>query len=305
MKLAVLCSPESWSYGDLVRAAGDAHDVVSVGFYDLSAAVDAGRSTVSATTAPGKELAGCDAVLVRAMPPGSLEQVVFRMDALARLEAAGAAVVNPPRAIEAAVDKYLATARLQEAGLLTPRTYVCQSAEQAMDAFERLRGDVVVKPLFGSEGRGITRIQDEAIAQRSFRLLERLGAVLYVQEFIPHDGCDLRLLALPQRRDGQRPRILGMRRRNASDWRTNASRGAACEPLEVTAQLAELAVRAAECIGAVFAGVDFLPGRDGRLYAIEVNAAPGWKATSRATGADVATALLDYLAAVARRPIAT
>ncbi len=110
------------------------------------------------------------------MPPGSLEQVVFRMDALGRLEAAGATVINPPRAIECAVDKYLTTARLAAAGLLVPRTVACQTVEDAMAAFELLGGDVVIKPLFGSEGRGITRLQDEALAERAFRLLVQLGA---------------------------------------------------------------------------------------------------------------------------------
>ena len=60
-----------------------------------------------------------------------------------------------------------------------------------MAAFERLGGDVVLKPLFGSEGRGITRLQDEALALRAFKMLEQLGAVLYLQEFIAHEGFDI------------------------------------------------------------------------------------------------------------------
>ena len=114
----------------------------------------------------GVDLAQLDAVLVRTMPPGSLEQVVFRMDVLARLEAQGLVVINPARAIEAAVDKYLATARLQAAGLRVPRTAVCQTVEEALGWFAELGGDVVLKPLFGSEGRGITRLVDEAFALR-------------------------------------------------------------------------------------------------------------------------------------------
>ena len=88
------------------------------------------------------------------MPPGSLEQVVFRMDALHRLAAAGVPVLNPPRAVEAAVDKYLTLALLAAAGLPVPSTWTGQSAAEALAAFEELGGDVVVKPLFGSEGRG-------------------------------------------------------------------------------------------------------------------------------------------------------
>jgi RimK family alpha-L-glutamate ligase len=210
------------------------------------------------------------------LPPGSIEQVVFRMDCLGRHAELGVVVLNSPRAIEAAVDKFLTSAKLQAAGLLTPRTIVCQTADDALAAFEALGRDVVVKPLFGSEGRGITRITDEALAERAFKMLAQLGAALYVQEFIPHEGCDLRLMVSGDQ-------VLGMRRRSACDWRTNVSRGATAEPLEVTAELSELALRAAAAVDAQIAGVDLLPGKDGRLYALEVNAVPGWKALAKPT----------------------
>jgi ribosomal protein S6--L-glutamate ligase len=153
-----------------------------------------------------------------------------------------------------------------------------------------LGGDVVVKPLFGGEGRGITRVNDAAIAQRVFRTLEQLGAVLYLQEFIPHSGCDYRVLVSGEQ-------VLGMRRCHASDWRTNISLGATAEPLEVSAELAALARRATAAVGTSIAGVDFLPGSDGQLYAIEVNAVPGWRALARVTEVDVARQVLQCLTA--------
>ncbi|HVA51193.1 MAG TPA: RimK family alpha-L-glutamate ligase [Pirellulales bacterium] len=286
MHIAVLASPDSWYLTDLNRAAAGRHELVPVTFAELAATLSCtGASVASGLT----RLEAMDAVLVRTMPPGSLEQVVFRMDALARLEAAGTLVLNPPKAVEAAVDKYLTSARLLAAGLTIPRTTVCQTADAAMAAFADLGGDVVLKPLFGAEGRGITRLNDEALALRAFKMLEQLGAVLYLQEFLAHEGADLRLLVIGQR-------VLGMRRRNPLDWRTNVSRGATAEPLEVTPELAELAHRAASAVGAPLAGVDLLPGTDGRLYAIEVNAVPGWKALARALNVDVAAMILDYLA---------
>jgi ribosomal protein S6--L-glutamate ligase len=233
-----------------------------------------------------------DALLVRSMPPGSVEQVVFRMDALARLEASGVAVVNPAKAIEVAVDKYLATTKLQAAGFLVPSTIVCQTAADALAAFDELGGDVVVKPLFGGEGRGLTRVSDASVARRVFMALEQIGAVLYVQQFIPHDGVDWRLLVIGDR-------VLGMRRINPDDWRTNISCGARAEPLEVTLESAAMARRAADSVGASVAGVDLLPGRDGRLYALEVNAVPGWRALAAATGVDVAELVLNHVARLA------
>ncbi len=290
MRIAVLASPKSWYLADLRRAAEDRHEIIAASFTQLYASIGLHQERVGSSDT--LNLRDFDAVLVRTMPPGSLEQVVFRMDALARLERLGIPVINPPRSIEAAVDKYLATVRLHEAGLLVPRTIVCQSVDEAMVAFAELGSDVVVKPLFGSEGRGITRLNDEALALRAFGMLTQLGAVLYLQEFIHHEGCDLRVLKIGHR-------YFGMRRANPDDWRTNVSRGATATPLELTTQWIELAERAATAIGAPVAGVDLLPAADGRLYAIEVNAVPGWQALSRALHVDIANVVLEFAESVA------
>jgi ribosomal protein S6--L-glutamate ligase len=285
MQLAVLGSSESWYLRDLIRAAGGRHEIVAVPFGNLCASL--GSEGFQAESA-GVDLRAVDAVLVRSMPPGSLEQVVFRMDVLGQLEAAGQLVLNPPRAMEVAIDKHLATARLEAAGLCVPATCTCQTPDEAMEAFAALGGDVVVKPLFGSEGRGITRLNDEALALRAFKMLAGFGAVIHLQQFIDHAGQDLRLLVVGER-------VLGMRRSNPLDWRTNVARGATAEPLEVTPELAAMARRAADAVGAPLAGVDLLPGRDGHLYALEVNAVPGWKALARALQVDVARLVLDYI----------
>lgn len=292
MRFAVLAAPESWYFRDLKRAAEGRHHVIPVPFSQIAAALGQGRQRVQAA---GIDLRSCDGVLVRTMPPGSLEQVVFRMDALARLEAAGVQVVNPPRSLEAAIDKYLASARLEAAGLATPRTCVSQTVEQAMDDFAALGGDVVVKPLFGSEGRGLVRVDDESLAWRIFKSLSSLGSVLYLQEFIEHEGFDIRVLLLGDR-------VLAMRRRNRDDWRTNISRGAVAEPFEPGEDLVQLARQAAMTIGAPLAGVDLLPSRSGTMYVLEINAVPGWRGIARACGVDVAALVWDYMeAAVAAR----
>src|SRR5262245_16065770 len=107
------------------------------------------------------------------MPAGSLEQVVFRMDVLHAAAAEGLAVLNPPRAVETCVDKYLTNVRLAQAGLPLPATVACQRADDALAAFEGLGGDVVVKPLFGAEGRGMVRVTDRELAWRTFHAIEQ------------------------------------------------------------------------------------------------------------------------------------
>jgi RimK family alpha-L-glutamate ligase len=287
MRLGVLGAIDSWYVRDLQRASQGRHDVLPLPFARLQAAVAAGPDPAPAS-AGGHSLEAFDALLVRAMAPGSLEQVVFRMDLLARCQAAGVTVVNSPRAVETAVDKYLALWRLQQAQLPVPTTLVCQTAEDALEAFERLGRDVVLKPLFGAEGRGITRLTDDALAVRAFRMLEQFDAVLYLQQFIPHGDCDYRLFVVGDE-------VLGMKRVNPDDWRTNVSRGAVGQPLRVTPKLADLARRSAAAVDASLAGVDVVPAEDGRLLVIEVNAAPGWQALSNALDIDVAALVLQHL----------
>jgi RimK family alpha-L-glutamate ligase len=235
-------------------------------------------------------LEGCDAVLVRGIPRGSLEQVIFRVDVLHALVERGVACVNGPRAIERTVDKFLASALLARAGVPTPRTIACERPEDALDAFEELGGDVIVKPLFGSMGAGMTRVDDADVAYRVFHALSLERAVYYLQEALPHDGCDLRALVV----GGQ---VLAAIERVGSGWRANLARGARARPAALSAEQERLCVEAAEVVGADYAGVDLLRAADGREYVLELNGIPGWRGLQEATGADVAAALVAHVEA--------
>ncbi|MBI2806230.1 MAG: RimK family alpha-L-glutamate ligase [Planctomycetes bacterium] len=292
MNIALLSSGAGWHVRDLMRAAAAlGHRAEAVDFRRVWASL------------PKLSLSGYDAVIVRTMPPGSLEQVVFRMDVLHQLEASGKRVLNSARALEVCIDKYLACARLDAAGLPTPATIVCQDAETALAAFEQLGGDVVVKPLFGSEGRGMVRISDPEIAWRTFRTLERTQAVLYLQQFIHHPGWDLRVFVIGGR-------VLTAMRRHARDgWRTNVAQGGRTELVAVTLEEERLALAAASAVGVQVAGIDLLPRPDGGYYVLEVNAVPGWRALAPTSGLDVAMEIVRFLTreacsdlAVARNP---
>lgn len=303
MHFAILARPDGFYARDLVRAAeARGHRATVCPFSGLSAALPnegflaAGEIDDPREVGGAPNLAAVDAVIVRTMPPGSLEQVVFRMNGLARLERAGVAVVNSPRAVECAVDKYLTSALLRDAGLRVPRTIVCETAEAALHALEQLGGDVLVKPLFGSEGRGIVRVSDVDLGLRVFRAIERVGGVLYVQEFVPHPGWDLRVMVL----DGL---VLGGMRRHAREgYRTNVSLGGRGEVVTVGDREAEISLRAAAAVGARIAGVDLLyrtlpdgVSLEPEPYVLEVNGVPGWKAFREATGLDVADRLIGAL----------
>jgi len=241
----------------------------------------------------GGELAldGCDIVLVRGIPRGSLEQVIFRVNVLHALAPAGVRAVNSARALERTVDKFLASALLARAGLPTPRTIACERPADALEAFAELGGDVIVKPLFGSMGLGLVRLEDPDVAQRVFRALELERAVYYLQETLPHAGRDVRALVVGER-------VVASIERIGEGWRTNLARGAHARPVRLDAREERLCVRAAAALDADYAGVDLLRAADGRDYVLEVNGIPGWQGVERATGVDVAAALAEHLETV-------
>lgn len=291
--IGVLANPGSWYLQDLQRAAMSCHEtVVPLSFRHLAARLspEPSWSSRALEAEHAIDLQSLDAILVRTMPPGTLEQVVFRMNVLHRLQAAGTRVCNPPRCLEVAIDKYLALAELQAAGLPVPLTRTTENWEIAMDDFVALGSDVVVKPIFGGEGRGITRINDEAIAWRCFRTLAQLGCVIYQQQYIEHDGSDIRILRLDEKQ-------FAIRRRNEHDWRTNVSRGAKAEPFQVDATLCQLAQHAAQAISARMVGVDLICDRAGTFYIIEVNAVPGWRALAKTLQVDIAQHVVQLLQA--------
>lgn len=289
MLIAVLAARAGWHTEQLERAAVTrGHRAVVVPYEGLVARIGDRPGLRSKTT----ELDQADLVLARIIPSGSLEQIIFRVDSLHRLEERGTRVVNSPRAIERSVDKLWTSALLERCGILTPETVVCEDPDEAMEAFRGL-GDVIVKPLFGSMGLGMVRVQDEEMAYRVIRTVERLRGVYYLQRTIDHNGSDIRAFVV----GGS---VLAAIERRSSGWRTNIARGAKAHRTALPEPVKALAVRAAAAVGADYAGVDLVTGRDGRTYVLEVNGIPGWRGLQTATGLDVAGALIEYLTADAR-----
>ena len=230
-----------------------------------------------------------DAVIVRKVPGGTPEQVFYRMDVLHRLEDLGVYVVNPAESIERAVDKYYTSTLLEDAGIMTPRTIVTERFSEAMEGFEELGGDVVVKPLFGSLGMGMVRVSDRDVAYRIFRALEMTQSVYYLQEFIPHGKTDIRAFVIGGR-------VIASMLRVAEGWKTNISGGARAEPLKLEEELADLSVDASETVGLEYAGVDLLRSeRDGSIYVTELNSTPGWQGLQTVVEKNIAATIVDHI----------
>jgi RimK family alpha-L-glutamate ligase len=285
VQIVALAARAGWHTHELERAAAErGHQLTVLPYEGLVARI----GPVPGLRSRNTELDSADVVLARIIPSGSLEQIIFRVDALHRLEDRGIRVVNSPRAIERTVDKFWTSALLEHCGVPTPETIVCDDPEEAFAAYRTL-GDVIVKPLFGSMGLGMVRVSDEEMAFRVFRTIEQIRGVYYVQRMVDHDGVDIRAFVL----GGQ---VIAAIERRSSGWRTNLARGGTAHGIALGEQLSALAVRAAAAVGADYAGVDLVTGRDGTTYVVEVNGIPGWRGLQEATGLDIAGRLVDHLA---------
>lgn len=285
MQVVILASRPGWHTDQLLTALTERGHMAALARYEDLVAAVSGETEV--TSGPA-DLSRADLVLARIIPNGSLEQIVFRVDALHAVEEQGIRVVNPARVIERTVDKFWTSTILQREGLPTPPTIVCESIDAAYQALGPLGGDVIVKPLFGSMGLGMVRVSDEETAFRVFRAIETIRGVFYLQRTIDHDGRDVRAFVIGGR-------VVAAIERRSAGWRTNLARGGEARSLTLPAAWADLAIRAAEAVGAEYAGVDLLPARDGSLYVLEVNGIPGWQGLQEATGLEIAPVLVEHL----------
>jgi RimK family alpha-L-glutamate ligase len=293
LRVAVLGASGSWhSRGLLGAIAARGHEVSAIPATRLQSIVDE-RGEVHVLGLEGAALDTLDLLIVRGLPRGSLEQVIFRMDALHVLAEHGVRCVNSPRAIERTVDKSWAGAVLAGAGVPTPPTIVCELYDDAMQAFERLGGDVVVKPLFGAMGNGIVRVEDRDLAHRVFRALELERTVYYVQRTIaPAGRRNLRALVVA----GE---VAGAMERVTDSWRANVARGARVRAATLSDAERALALAAAAALEADVAGVDLLVSPDGEPVVLEVNGIPGWQALQSVVEHDLTRLVVSVCEALA------
>jgi len=239
---------------------------------------------------PGFEQALPDAAFVRGVPGGSLEEVVLYLDILHALKAMSIPVYNNGRAVERSVDKGMTSFLLHNAGLPTPATWVLRNRADALAIAEAelKKGNFLIsKPLFGSQGEGIRRIEK----MTDLFWLTSSHGVYYLQRFIHCAGVgfsDNRVFVINGRA------VAAMRRRGKS-WLNNVARGASCERIEPDTELAELAVKATAALGMDYAGVDIIQNKDGHYMVIEVNSIPAWKGLESVCDINIAALLADDL----------
>jgi RimK family alpha-L-glutamate ligase len=237
---------------------------------------------------PGFEERLPDGVFVRGVPGGTLEQVVLRLDLLHALRLDGVPVYNDGRAIERTVDKAMTSFVLSRAGIPTAPTWAAESERdaRAIALRETASGrQLVVKPLFGSQGAGLKRIASVADLPPP----EEYSGVYYLQRYIEPGAQgwhDWRVFVI----DGSARAAMIRRGRS---WINNVAQGARCEPAQPGAELCALAQGACRALEIDYAGVDLIRDRDGRALVVEVNGIPAWKGLQSVSRIDIAQALVD------------
>lgn len=231
-----------------------------------------------------------DGVFVRGVPGGTLEQVVLRLDVLHALKLMGIPVYNDGRAIERTVDKAMTSFVLAQAGIPAPATWITESRQEAeaIVAAEAARGgEIVVKPLFGSQGAGLKRVAQLADLPES----GEYDGVYYLQRYVSPAASgwhDWRVFVI----DGTA--VAAMIRRGKG-WITNVSQGASCEAADLADRqdLRTLAEGAVDALEMDYAGVDLIQDRDGRTLVVEVNGIPAWKGLQSVSRINIAQRLVD------------
>jgi tetrahydromethanopterin:alpha-L-glutamate ligase len=238
-----------------------------------------------------------DAVHVRTLSAGSFEAITKRLGVLHALTELGVVVWNDARAIERCVDKSMTSFLLARAGVPTPPTWTMESAEAARALVEREApsGPLVLKPLFGAQGKGLRLIRRPEDLPRS----EEIAGVYYLQSFQSNgarDFTDYRLFVL-------RGRVIATMMRRASTWITNVKQGGQPSAVAPDLKMERLAIAAAEAVGAAIAGVDVLVGADGAPTVLEVNSMPAWSGVQKVSKRNIAEAIaLALMKTLDRRP---
>jgi [lysine-biosynthesis-protein LysW]--L-2-aminoadipate ligase len=234
---------------------------------------------------------GVDVVLERCIQHGTA------LYALAVLEGWCIPTVNTYETAEVCGNKLLTTMRLVRDKVPTPKTRIAFTPESALLAIEQIGYPAVMKPLIGSWGRLVSKVNDreaaEAIVEHKDVLGNYLHSIYYVQEYVAKPGRDIRAFVV----GGE---TICAIYRYAEHWITNTARGGRAENCPVTPELNDLCVKAAKAVGGGVVAIDLLE-REGELLVNEVNYTMEFRNSIDTTGVNIPAKMIDYVLAVANK----
>jgi tetrahydromethanopterin:alpha-L-glutamate ligase len=287
-KVPIFTDDPGWHGKRLAQAfAKRGFEAVFVSLKDCALGLQSGQSGV---LIPGFENALPEAVFVRGVPGGTLQQVIARLDILHALKMLGVLVYNDGHAVERTVDKAMTSFLLHHHRIPTPQTWICESRAyaQAVVLRETMAGrSLVIKPLFGSQGMGVRKLDHQS--RFPVPMEQHVEGLYYLQSYIDSgEGAwhDFRVFVI-------NGKAVAAMARHGSSWLNNVALGARCEPISVDGELATLAVAAASAVAIDYCGIDIIRDAEGHLFVLEVNSIPAWKGLQAVCETNIAQALVD------------
>lgn len=286
MKIPIFTDEAGWQ-GKQLKLAFAKRGVETVFVSLQDCVIDLSKQT-SQISIPGfTELPS--AAFVRGVAGGTLPQVITRLNVLHMLSIQGVRIYNDVKAIERTVDKAMTSFLLRKHGVPTPATWVCESraqAESIRQAAEKNNQQLVIKPLFGSQGQGVRKLaNDEPLP---VPMLQHVDGVYYLQQLIEtaEAAHDYRVFVVGDK-------VVAAMKRTGSGWVSNVAAGGRCESVQPSGAMAHLALQAAKAVDIDYCGVDVIQSASGEYYVLEVNSIPAWRGLQSVTDFNIAEVLVD------------
>ncbi len=291
MKIALLArNPKLYSHRRLVAAAAErGHEMQIIDTLRVYLSIS---STNPEIRYRGELLEGFDAVIPRI----GASITLFGTAVLRQFEVLGIYPLNESQAIARSRDKLRSFQLMARKGIGLPVTVFAHTTRQAEDLIEMVGGaPVVIKLVEGTQGIGVVLSETQNSAKSMIEAFGGLNANILVQEFIKESkGEDIRCIVIGSKV------IASIKRTGASgDFRSNLHRGGKAEAVKITPEERKTAVKAAKVLGLNVCGVDLLRSNRGPVI-MEVNSSPGLEGVEKATGKDVAGAIIGFLEKNAR-----
>ena len=195
-------------------------------------------------------------------------------------------------------DKLVTSAALHQAGVPQPKVWLAFTPEAALETIEEIGYPVVLKPVVGSWGRLLSKINDREAAEAVLEHKETLGSVqhsiFYIQEYIAKPGRDIRSFVIGDQT------VCAIYRRS-EHWITNTARGGKAEICPVTPEIHAISLAAASAVGGGVVAIDILEDPERGFLINEVNHTMEFHSTVPLTGVDIPGMIVDYAINVAKK----
>lgn len=287
MRIPLFTDDPGW-HGEQLKQAFASRDVdaIYVSLNDCSIHITPGSPNVISIPTFEQLTNGA---FVRGVSGGTLQQVITRLNILHMLQQSGVVIYNQAKAIERTVDKAMTSFLLHKNNVATPATWVCESRIEAETIRQKAADNqqqLVIKPLFGSQGVGVRKLATHETLPVPMQ--QHVEGVYYLQQYIetanqPHD---FRVFVI-------NGRVVAAMKRNGASWVNNVAAGGQCEAFEADEAMSALALKAAAAVDIDYCGVDIIQSSSGEYYVLEVNSIPAWKGLQSVANINIAQLLVD------------